>query len=102
MAEQRLHGRRLKARERFAVLQSVMAQETRSQWRDIFAAIPQRRHVNLNGIKTEEQVLAETSGGDLLIEVGIGGRYHANVDAPGPRRSDALELAGFEHPQQLG
>src|SRR6266704_1333425 len=58
--------------------------------------------MDLDGIEAEEEILAETSCGDFLVEVGVGGGDHADVDAAGAGGADALELAGFEDAQQLG
>ena len=44
---------------------------------------------------------AEASGSDFFAEIGIRRRDDAHVDVPGARGADALEIAGFEHAQQL-
>src|SRR5205807_8368058 len=67
----------------------------------VFAALGQRREVNLDRVEAEEEVLAEAARGDLLLEVGVRRRDDAHVRAPRLRRADALELAGLQHAQEL-
>ncbi len=57
--------------------------------------------MDLDRVQPEEEVLPEAARGDLGGEVGVGGREHPDVAAPGPGGADPLELPALEHPQQL-
>jgi hypothetical protein len=100
--EHHLDGAGVEAGQLFAIALRVAAQEVHGQQRDVFAALAERRQVNLDGIETEEQVLAEASGGNFALQAGVGGAQDAHVDALRARRADALEFSGLEHAQQLG
>ena len=60
------------------------------------------RNRNFDGVQAEEQILAELSGGNRVLQVAVGRRDQAHVDVLGARRAHALDLAGLEHAQQLG
>ena len=69
--------------------------------RDVFTPVTQRGQVNMNRVEAEEQVLAKLSGGDLGLEVGVGGGDEADVDAISAGGTDAFEFTGFEHAQDF-
>ena len=60
------------------------------------------RHMNLDGIQPEQQVLAEQSGSAGCPQIGIGGRDDAHIHADCPRRADPLDLTSLQHSQQFG
>ncbi len=70
--------------------------------RDVFAAVAQRGQVDLDCIDAEEQVFAEVSGRGFFVQLGVGRREHAHIDAAGLRGAHALQFAGFKHAQKLG
>src|SRR5438045_8251767 len=57
--------------------------------------------MNLDGVEPKQKIGAECSLGALRLEVGVSGREHADIDALGLRRADALHLANLQHAQQL-
>src|ERR1700752_2399727 len=71
------------------------------KWRNVFAAVAQRREVDFDGIQAEEQIDAEASGFDFVVEVGVGGGEDADIDASGFGGADTLELAAFEDAEGL-
>src|SRR5271155_1060800 len=95
-------GGGIKAGNSFAIALRVATKKMMREEQDVFAAVAQRRDVNLNGVQAEKQIGAKASGGRFGVYVGVGGREDANVDASRCRRSDAFEVAGFQHAQKLG
>ncbi len=71
------------------------------QDRHVLDALAQRRDVHADHVETEEQILAEVAGGDLLRQIAVGRRDQPHVDA-GVRavRADALDLAGLKEAQE--
>src|ERR1700722_6011688 len=57
--------------------------------------------MDLDGVQTKQQVLAELSGSAGRRKIAIRGRENADVDETGPRRSDPLDFTGFPNPQQF-
>src|SRR5207247_10974886 len=55
----------------FAIALRVAVKEMVRQEIDVFAAVAQRRQVNLNGVQTEEQVLAKAAGSGFRIDVRV-------------------------------
>src|SRR5436305_3739484 len=95
-------GALLEAAERLAVAQGVLAEEVPGEGEDVRLALAQGGQADLHRVEAEQQVLAEAPGGHLLPQVGVGGGDDAHVGGAGLRRSQALELAGLQHPQELG
>ena len=69
---------------------------------DIARPFAQRRQVDAENRKSEEEVFAEIPGGDLLFEVAVRGGDDPQVDLGRAGLADFDELAAFEHAQQLG
>ena len=67
----------------------------------VLAPLAQRRHVELDDVEAEVEILAERAAGDVLAQVGVGGAEHAHVDAAGLARAEALELAALQDAQEL-
>ncbi len=97
----RLERAGVETRELTAVVAAMAAQEEIGEARHVLPPLAQRRQVDLDGVEPVEQVLAETTFGDLAVEVGVGGGHDAHVHPSSVRRTQAFELAGFEHPQEL-
>jgi hypothetical protein len=102
VGEQRRPRRRLEAGERLAVARGVVRQKVVGQRLEVLGALAQRRQVDDHGVQAVQQVLAKAPGRDLGRQVGVGRGQHADVDVAQPRRADPLDLAGLQHPQQLG
>ena len=62
---------------------------------------PQRRHLDREHAEPVEQIEPEPAVGDLLLQIAIGRRQHADVHPPGRVVADALELAFLQDAQQL-
>src|SRR5262245_14756964 len=101
MSEQHAHRLGLEAAEVLAVAPRVALEERCGEQRDVVAALAQRRQDDLDRVEPEQQILAEAPGLDLGAEIGVGRRQQPHRDAARARRSDALELTGLEHAQQL-
>ena len=76
-----------------AHLERLAAQEVVGERGNVVTPLPQRRQLDLDRVEAEQEVLAEPAGGDLLVQVRVGGRENANVDAPCSRGADPLHLA---------
>ena len=70
--------------------------------RQVFAAIAQRRQADFDRVESEQQVLAEPAAVHFLVQIGIGRGDDPGIHPARARRSQPLELAGLDHPQQLG
>ena len=56
---------------------------------------------SVHDVEAVEQVLAEASLGDELLEVGVGGGDDADVDLDRVRLAERMDLVGLEEAQQL-
>ena len=70
--------------------------------RNFLAPIAKGRHQNANHREPVVQVLAKFSFEHALLEVCVGRRNHAHVDALRPRFAERHNLALLEKPQKLG
>src|SRR5476651_1272813 len=52
--------------------------------------------MKLNRVEPEEKILAESSGGDLGLKVGVGRGDQAHTGPVGARGADGLKLAGLD------
>src|ERR1700675_869997 len=102
MIEEKVRRAGGEARNTFAVALRIATEEMVRQQGDVLAAFAQRRKMDFDGIQAKKQILAETTRGRLGSHICVGGRQNADVHSPGRRRADALEFAGFQHPQKLG
>ena len=83
-------------------MNGVFLEEVLREDRNLLAALAQRRQVDRHDVEPEEQILAELSFGDGLLDIAVGGRNDAYVDAHVVLAAEARELAVLEHLQQLG
>src|SRR5581483_3804552 len=58
--------------------------------------------MDLDRVDAEEKVFAKVSGRSLFVQLRVGGRKHANIDAPRLRGADALQLSSLQNAQQFG
>src|SRR5215831_8935439 len=93
--------RRIESGDVFAIALRVAVKEMVRQEVDVFAAVAQRRQVNLNGIQTEEQVLPKAAGSGFRIDVRIGCRQNPHVYAASGRGANALKISRFQYAQEL-
>ena len=64
-------------------------------------ALAQRGQANRHDVEAVEEVLAERPAGDELLQIAVGRRDEAHVDADRLDAADALELALLQHAQEL-
>ena len=76
--------------------------EVSSKNRDVLAALAQRRDHERNHVEPIEQILAKTTGLDLMLQALIGGRDDAHIHSHGHGCADRLETLFFENAQHLG
>ena len=81
----RIERRGIEAGDRLAVAGDVRLQEMLGEQLDVLAAVAQRWEVNLDRVQPEEQILAEFSGGDLGVEIGVGRGDEPDIRVKGPR-----------------
>src|SRR5690349_5472316 len=99
MLQKELHSCWREAFKVLAVTARVLAKKMICQCRNVFNAIAQRRHVNLDRVETKEKVLTKASGRHFFGQISIGGGYDPHIGATGLRRSNSLKLSGLEHAQ---
>src|ERR1051325_1066890 len=64
----------VEAGQPFSIALRVLAQKVVCEERDVFRSLAQRREVDLDRVKTKEQVLTKASPRDLFVKIGGGGR----------------------------
>jgi hypothetical protein len=69
---------------------------------DVAAPPPERGKLDTGHGEAVEQVVAETTGRDLVIEIASRGREDADVDGDGALATNAAELTSFDDTEQLG
>ena len=77
-------------------------EEVDRELQDVFAPLPQRRHMNVDAAQAVEQVGAKQPPRDQLRERSVGRRDDAGVDATGAGAADALDRQVLDRAQQLG
>src|SRR6202522_2841479 len=99
---EQLQSRGLETLNRAPVARCITRKKMYGKSGNILSPVAKRRHVDLHGIQAKQQVFAELSGSARCSKIRIGGGDQAHIDPACARRSDSLNLAGFEHAQQLG
>ena len=79
-----------------------LQQEELDQLRNLFTALAQRRHVDLDHLQSIVEVFAERALPHHLFEIAIGGGDDAHVDFDGAIAAEFRELAVLQHVQDLG
>src|SRR5262245_35411063 len=69
---------------------------------DVAAAFAQRRQQHRHHLEAVEEVFAELPCLDLLLQVPVRCRHHANVHANVGETADSLEGLLLEKPEKLG
>src|SRR5439155_14179883 len=92
---------RAQANARLAEALARFAQEERAEVRNLFAPLAQRRDMNADDAQAVEQIFAERSFRDALLEVGVGRGHDADVDPDGPRLAYRQDFSLLEESQQL-
>ena len=106
IARPRVLGQRLHRLGRHAVMRERLRARTACRnWlheqRNVFAALAQRRHDDVDDVEAVEQILAERALRDHVAQVAVRRGDHAHVDDPAAAvGADLLQLAGLEEPQQ--
>jgi len=78
-----------------------LAQEERAQVRDLLAPLSQWRDVDPDHAQAVVQIFAELAFRDALLEIRVGRRDHADVDALRFGLADGHDLVLLEEAQQL-
>src|SRR5262249_25559651 len=65
------------------------------------APLAQGWHADGHHLEAEEEVLAEAPGGELGLQIAVGGRDHADVDLDRLRCTDASNLPLLQDAQEL-
>jgi len=73
------------------------SQQVIDQGSDVLRPFPQRRDIDLQHLQSVEQILPEALLADLLQEVAMRGRDHADVDGDRLFTADSSDLAFLEH-----
>ena len=77
--KQRLRGGDIEGGDLFSVALRILSQEMVGEQGNILAPLAQWRQMDFDGIQPEEQVFAEAAAGDLVAQIGVGGRDDAHV-----------------------
>src|SRR5258706_5349594 len=85
-----------------AVLRREERDEVGDQQREVFPALPQRRHLDRDDVQAVVEILAERAGRDALGQVLVGGSQHPHVHPQGVLAAHPLEGLLLERPQHLG
>src|ERR1039457_2127946 len=72
------------------------------QQRDVFFALPERRHVDWENIQTVIEVFTEPAVLDLFLQIPVGGRDDPYIGFYGTWAAQSFKLAVLNDPQQLG
>ena len=75
--------------------------EELDEMRNVFDAMPQRRHAQLDHVQAIEQILAEAAFGHFRFELAVRGRDDLHVDLLRNRRADRRDFVLLQHAQQL-
>src|SRR5215467_7241292 len=96
-----LHGARIEAGDLLSVALCVNSDKMLCKQRNVLTPLAQRRQMNFDRIQTEQKIRAEAAGLGFSLEIGIGCRQDADIDAAASGRTDALEFSSFENSEQL-
>ena len=102
MRQQRRCRRRPDARPRPADLCTGALQKHLRQRQDVLGALAQRRHLQLQHVEPEQQILPERARGHHVLQRAVGGADDAQVRLQLALAADAPEAAVVEEAQQLG
>jgi hypothetical protein len=92
---------RVEAGPVLAVALGVQAQEVTGEEGNVLSPFPERRHLDLDRVEAEEEVLPEAAARYLLPYVRVRGGEDPDVGPPGTGRPHPLELSRLQHPQKL-
>src|SRR5947207_2071801 len=68
---------------------------------NVFTPLAEGRQMNFNRVEPEEKVFPKTPRVHFDLQIGVGGRKHANVHLPRAGRTEALEFAGLQDAKQF-
>ena len=78
-----------------------LREEVRDQQRDVFAALVERRHLDVHDVQAVVEVLAELPADHQLLQIAVRGRDHAHVDRDRIGAADRADHVLLQHAQQL-
>src|SRR5438067_3158839 len=88
--------------DRLAVLQGEFLDEIFHQQRNVFLAFAQRRQIHGDDVEAIEEILAEATFFDALLQIHVGGSDDAHIYLNLADATQMHELAVLEHSQDLG
>ena len=80
----------------------ILSDKIIDQQRDVFPALPKRRHGDRENIQPVPEILPERSLVDLRFKIAIGGGDDADIDFYRVGTAQAFKLAGLDDLEQLG
>src|SRR5580692_4052486 len=86
---------RMKSMDLFAVSLHQLRQEFPGQRWNVLRSFPERRQMNLNRIKAEEEIFAKFAAVDFILQFCICGGQDSHVRTTRLRRADSLKLSGL-------
>ena len=101
MRLQRRHRFLRDAQRRDPPLGREAGEEMADQLGNVLAPLAQRRQAHRHDIEAVEEILAEATGGDLVLQVARGRRQNPNVDLHRPLAADPVIALVGEHAQDL-
>jgi hypothetical protein len=72
-----------------------------AEQRDVFGALAQRRHAQLDGVDAEVEVFAEPAVGERRVEIDVRGADEAEVHLDEPLAANRPVLTLLQHAQQF-
>ena len=84
-----------------ALLLGIASNVVLDQGRDFFTALAQRRHSQPDDVEAVEEVFAEASLRDQLLEIGVGRGDDADVHLDRMGLAERVDLVGLEKAEQL-
>ncbi len=99
MGQQRVEG--LKRKLEVLLTGHLLRELLHHPW-DVFLPLSQRRNVERHDAKSEEEILAELPLLHLELQVLLGRRDDANIDADGAAATHPTDLTLLQNAQQLG
>src|SRR5574338_531275 len=99
--DEQAHRRRRDAADRESQTAVEPLDEVPDEIGDVLGAFAERRELDAHDVHAVEEIRAESSGGDVLLEIARRRGDHAYVDAAGRVVADATHLTLLQRTQEL-